>query len=314
MKHPRRLARGVACAAALAWVVVFNRSARAEVDFSFTFFDVEVGAGVGFDDPVLGADRRAAVEGAAAAIGARIGQDAVVEIGVAPSEMDGTGPIGIASAEFLDATPGVRDGEVYRRIVLGEPDTTPDLLDAGMAFDFGYVTQLSGEPAAGVSYFPDVVRHELTHALGFGSFLRADGTGLGGVSPDAYTRFDSFLTTDGGPNPGLEVIDAAGALLLDAPTFAFAFASGLVFDGPATRAANGGAALKLFFSDPTHSGDAADVMFPSPAVGYVRDDWSALDVAVLTDLGYEIVPEPSAGWLLAAAAAGLGCVRPRRRR
>ena len=39
-------------------------------------------------------------------------------------------------------------------------------------------------------------------------------------------------------------------------------------------------------------------MFVSPAVGFVRDAWSARDIGVLTDLGYQIVPEPST-WLLA---------------
>ncbi len=259
----------------------------AEVTFEFTFFDVETGTGVGFDDPLLGADRRAALEETAREIGARIGQTATVEIGIAPSETDGSGPIGVAAATFVDTSPGVRDGEVYRRIVLGLPDTDPGL-DGGMVFDFGYQVTLSGTPAPGETCFRDVVRHELTHALGFGSFLKADGTGFNGTTPDMYTRFDGMLTSDVGAGTGLPVVDEDGNLLLDGATYAAAHGSGLVFDGPATRAANGGLPLKLFGADPTHSGTAADVMFPSPAMGAVREDWSASDIAVLTDLGYTI--------------------------
>lgn len=270
-------------------------TAEAAVTFVFTYFDVTTGTGVGFDDPAEGAARRAALEAVAAAIGSRIGQTATVEIGVAPSETDGTGPGGIGSATFLDTSAGIRDGEVYRRIVLGEPDVDPGL-DGGIVFDFGYTFALTGTPPAGVAYFPDVARHEITHVLGYGSFLKADGTGFNGTTPDMYTRFDSILRTDaGGTSTGLPVVDAAGNLLLDAPTYSFAHGTGLVFDGTETRAANAGAPHKLFAADPTHSGTASDVMFPSPAVGETRDDWSAIDVAILKDLGYIIMAAGTGG-------------------
>ena len=282
--------RGWALVVGLGLSLIQTQTAVAKVTFVFTFFDVTTGTGVGFDDPLLGAARRAALEAVAAAMGERIGQTATVEIGVAPSETDATGPIGIGSATFLDTTPGIRDGEVYRRIVLGEPDTDPGL-DAGIVFDFGYPVALSGTPAPGVTFFPDVARHELTHVLGFGSFLKPDGTGFNGTMPDMYTRFDSLLTTDaGGAATGLAVVDATGNLLPDAATYAAAHGSGLVLDGPASRAANAGAALKLFGGDPTHSAAASDVMFPSPISGAVRDDWSDFDAAALADLGYTILP------------------------
>ena len=195
--------------------------ASAEVTFTFTFFDVTTGTGVGFDDPTLGAARREALEAVGAEIGSRIGQTATVEVGVAPSQTDGTGPIGIGSATFLDTTPGIRDGEVYRRIVLGEPDVDIGL-DAGIVFDFGYDVSLSGTPAAGMACFRDVARHELTHVLGYGSFIKSDGTGFNETAPDMYTRFDSMLETDSGDGEGLPVVDSDGNLLLDASTFAAA--------------------------------------------------------------------------------------------
>lgn len=264
------------------------RPVVAEVTFVFTFFDVTTSTGVGFDDPGLGAARRAALEAVGAEIGARIGQTATVEIGVAPSESDGSGPIGVGSATFLDTTPGIRDGEVYRRIVLGEADVDAGL-DAGIVFDFGYDVSLSGTPAPGVACFRDVARHELTHVLGYGSFIESDGTGFNGTTPDMYTRFDSMLETDSGDGEGLPVVDSDGNLLLDPSTFAAAHGVGLVFDGTESRAANGGLPIKTFGSDPTHSAAMSDVMFPSPAVGTMRADWTDKDVAVLKDLGYDIV-------------------------
>lgn len=273
-------------------VFISSRQAAAEVTFVFTFFDVTTSTGVGFDDPALGAARREALEAVGSAIGRRIGQTATVEIGVAPSESDGTGPIGVGSATFLDTTPGIRDGEVYRRIVLGEPDVDAGF-DGGIVFDFGYDVSLSGTPPAGVACFRDVARHELTHVLGYGSFIKSDGTGFNETSPDMYTRFDSMLETDSGDGDGLPVVDADGNLLLDAPTFAAAHGIGLVFDGAESRAANGGLPVKRFGSDPTHSAEMADVMFPSPAVGTMRADWSEKDIAVLRDLGYDIVDATS---------------------
>jgi hypothetical protein len=279
-------------------------TARAAVTFEFTYFDVVNANGRGFDDPVLGAARRAALELTASQMGSRIAQTATIEVGLAPSQIDGTGPIGIASATFLDTTAGIRDGEIYRRIVLGLPDTTPTGLDAGVVFDFGYDVALSGTPVPFQPYFPDVARHELTHALGFGSFLRSTGLGFNGAAPDMYTRFDSMLTTDGGPGAGMPIVDAAGNLLLDPAAYAAAYTAGFVFDGPATRAANGGLPLKLASMSPSHSANSSDVMFPSPAQGFVRDDWTPLDVAVLTDLGYVFVPEPGGAALAWCALVG----------
>lgn len=269
--------------------------ARATVVFNFTYFDVTTSTGSGFDDPVLGAARRAALEATAAEIGARIGQSATLEVGVAPSQTDGADFIGIAVATFNDTSPGIRDGEAYRRIVLGAPDTPG--FEGSMAYDFGYPMTLSGPPTPGVSYFPDIVWHEITHMLGYGSFISPTGTGFNNTAPDMYTRFDSFVTTYAGPSTGLDVIDSGGNLLLDSPTYAFAYANGFAFDGPATRAANGGSPLRLYPGSPTHSFVIGDIMYPSPVDGFAGMGWSAVDVAVLTDLGYEIVPEPST-WAL----------------
>lgn len=285
--------------------LVLVGQARAAVTFQITYFD---GPTAGFNDPVLGAARRAAFEAVVADIGSRIGQTATVQIGVAPSQSDGTGFIGTGGATFLGAgapAAGIRDGEVYRRIVLGLPDTDPGL-DAGLAFDFGYAMALSGTPAPGVSYFPDVARHELTHVLGFGSFLTAAGTGRNGTAPDVYTRFDSFLENSAGSS----IVDAGGNLVLSPSDYASAWAAGFYFDGPNARAANGGDRIRLYPGSPSHSVLASDVMYPSPAVGYARDEWTARDIGILRDLGYEVVPEPTT---LATALLGASALLRRRR-
>ena len=266
--------------------------ARAEVTFLFTYFDSMTNPNTGFFDPVLGPARRTSLETVAADIGSRIGQTATVRIGVAPSELDGTGFIGTASQTVLNAGPpatGIFDGEVYRRIVLGLPYVGP-AQDAGMAFDFGYPgIVLSGIPGPGEIYMPDVFRHELTHLLGFGSFIRSNGRGRNNTAPDVYNRFDTFLKTSG----DTPLIDSGGNLEVTTEIFDAEYAAGVFFDGPMTRAANGDAPLQLYFSDTTHSASPSDVMYVSPAVGFVRDSWTARDIGVLMDLGYTIVgPSP----------------------
>ena len=268
MWHQLRAIGGALCCAM--YMATEGDKLHATVTFQFTYFDA---AGVGFNDAAVGPARRAALESVAADIGSMIGQTATVQIGIAPTEFDGTDFIGIASQTNLNTAPpaaGIFDGEVYRRIVLGMPDVSP-ALDAGMAFDFGYAPALSGVPAPGQAYFPDVARDELTHLLGYASQLRADGTGLNGTSPDVYYRFDTFVKTSGGES----IITPASSLAVSPLVYASAYAAGLVFDGPATRAANGGVPLPLYFASPTHSKLPDDVMFVSPAVGYARDAWSA---------------------------------------
>jgi hypothetical protein len=147
----------------------------------------------------------------------------------------------------------------------------------------------------------------MTHLLGYGSLMRSNGRGRNDTQPDVYSRIDSFLEAPG----GAPLIDAGGNMLLSPGDFATAYVIGVSFDGPATRGANGGSPLLFYFSDTTHSRDPADVMFVSPASGFVRDAWSARDIGILTDLGYTIVPEPAG--LAWASAAALLAGRPGRK-
>lgn len=279
------------------------------VIFNFVYVDSISNPNTGFFDPVQGPARRAALEGVAADIGSKIGQNATVDVRLAPSELDGTGFAGLAAQVFLNAAApaaGIFDGEVYRRIIFGTPDMTP-LTDGVITFDFGYPMTLSGAPTPGVTYFPDLVRHEMTHMLGYGSLMRANGRGRNDTQPDVYSRFDTFLEAPGGAT----LINAAGAMLLSSTDFAQAYAIGVSFDGPHTRAANGGNPLLLYFSDTTHSRNPADVMYVSPAVGFARDAWSPRDIGVLRDLGYIIVPEPQDLAFVVCASAWLWIRRRR---
>jgi len=286
--------RRLTCAVAIA--VLFSLcslSLEAGVTFEFTYFDTP---GTGFSAGSLGAARKASLELVAAQLGSLIAQDATVKIGVAPSETDGTGFLATAGADFEGLGPpaaGFFDGEVFAAIVdgipgVGAPDCGGSACQGGLVVDFGYSYALAGTPTPAEIHFPSVILHELTHLLGYGSHITTSGpfagSGLNETFPDVYSKFDSFVTTLG----GTPVIDpGAFGPIVGPGSFPALLAAGIAFSGPFTTLAGGGT-LVLAPSDPSHSGTTTDVMFPSFAFGEVREDLTAVDLAVLIDLGYAI--------------------------
>lgn len=278
----------VACAAC-------TTSASALVTFEFTYFDP---AGVGFNAPSTGDAFKAVLEDIAGEVGGLIQQDATVKIGVAPSQFDATGFSALASATFLGTDPpasGFFDGEVIDRIVNGTPHPgTPGPCDGfecdgAVVVDLGYTWSLDSTPGPAEVHFRSVMLHEMTHMLGFGSFIATDGTGYNGVgligtTPDIYTRFDSFVTTAAGD----PLIGPTATPRFAPALFPSIMATGLSFSGPNTLAAGG---ITLGFLDPSHSADIADVMYIVSPSGYVKEVWTPIEVAVLNDLGYQFVTE-----------------------
>jgi hypothetical protein len=259
---------------------------QAVVTFEFTYFDTP---GTGFNAPGSGDAFKFVLEDIAAEIGGFFAQTATVKIGVAPSEFDGTGFSASASATFLSfetAPPasGFFDGEVIKRIVNGEPHAGVSggcgglECDGGLVVDLGYTWSVDSTPGPTEIHFRSVMLHELTHILGYGSFIASDGTGLNGTTPDVYTKFDSFVVTGSGA-----LIGPGGFPAFSPGAFPSILASGVFFAGPVT-ASMGGVALAA--SDPSHSAAVADVMFPTSPVGTVKDLWTISDFTVLEDLGY----------------------------
>jgi hypothetical protein len=259
---------------------------QAVVTFEFTYFDTP---GTGFNAPGSGDAFKFVLEDIAAEIGGGITQTATVKIGVAPSEFDGTGFSASAGATFIGTDPpasGFFDGEVIDRIVNGTPHPgTPGVCggvecDGALVVDLGYIWNVDSSPGPTEIDFRSVMLHELTHILGYASFIASDGTGFNGTTPDVYTKFDSFVKTSGG---ALSLIDPGGFPAFGPGVFPTVLAAGTDFVGPDALAAGG---VGLAASDPTHSGAVVDVMFATSPTGFVKDIWTVRDVAVLTDLGY----------------------------
>ncbi len=262
---------------------------QAVVTFEFTYFDTP---GTGFNAPGTGDAFKFLLEDIAAEIGGFMASTATVKIGVAPSEFDGTGFAASAGATFKGTAfpaAGFFDGEVIDRIVNGTPH--PGTVgacggvecDGALVVDLGYTWSVDSSPEPAEIHFRSVMLHELTHILGYGSFIASDGTGFNGTTPDVYTKFDSFVTTGG----GTPLIGPGGIPAFGPGAFPAILAGDIAFSGPNAIAAGG---VSLAASDPSHTSISIDVMFPSSPVGTINEFWSPREFAVLKDLGYLFGP------------------------
>lgn len=286
--------------------------ARAVVTFNFTFADVTNHTGSGFDDASLGQLRRDTLTNFInSTVGLSLAGSTTVDIAV--NSVNTPGSFLASAGAYVALVPNsLQGGLVYSHILSGvDPsDSNPD---AVLTWNWAYNYALTGMPTGAEFDFRSVALHEITHTLGFASFIGSSGASEFGSN--IYSVFDSFLSN-------------GSSLLINPTTHAFqASASDLTgnvyFTGSNAQAVYGGA-VPVFTpstwtegSSISHWDDAAGLssmlMSYSIAAGEVNQSWSALEIAVLQDLGYSMaVPEPaSVALLFGAMSAGCWLVRRR---
>ena len=165
-KHPSR--SGLMIGGLLAfWLVAFTiRPAFAVVVFDFTFEEVVANTNAGFDDPVLGADRRAVlIDVANNVIGKQLDHQATVRININESKDLPNNTLAAAGQTFFVVRRSFQDGMVAAAIQEGK-DPSPGEFLGSMTWDFTHDWNLSSEsPASGENDFRSVALHELTHLL-----------------------------------------------------------------------------------------------------------------------------------------------------
>jgi len=171
------------------------------VSFELNFLG---GNALGFNDPILGAEYRAAMESAASRLGNEILHDATISLNVTSEPFNGTS-IAEAASAVGPAVPG--GGFVHRVVpskILGEGDLNgPDVDGTVEVFFFGssdpftYATDPADADGVGEIDLQAVIQHELVHMLGFTSNTRSNGSddaGNGIITPGTWAPYDRFVS------------------------------------------------------------------------------------------------------------------------
>ncbi|HEX8551164.1 MAG TPA: Ig-like domain-containing protein [Abditibacteriaceae bacterium] len=243
--------RAFAVVAALGCSLWSAHSANAAV-VNVTYTD---SAGEGFNDPTLGAARRAAFEAAAGFWGGRLSSTVEIDVDAHFDSLGGAsnsatlatcGPSGFLRDWGSSASP-FQASTFYPQALadkLAGKDLDPDDFDMEVtcnadvdnqtvlgATDWYYGTD--GNRGGDIDFFSTVI-HELGHGLGFIDTIDSNGAFLlDGVRPAIYDR---FLENGNIKLTSLTQSQRASALI----------STQLFFNGSQTRAANGGLAARLY--------------------------------------------------------------------
>lgn len=212
---------------------------------------------------------------------------------------------------------GVVMGDAMAEILAGVPVPGPNGV---ISFNTAKTTYLGSDPGGitpSMTDFRSIILHEMTHVLGWASFMKPDDK-TSALTDFLTTTFPAAYTSLG------EVFSVYDTLLVDSMGFAIilpggtANAAALPMGGAKIASTNamlayGGdlvptAVVPFIDGDLTHTGPAvSSTMNPTLAGGAIERTWTAVDLGVLQDLGYTI-PEPSsalmafAGWVLLCGA------------
>ena len=279
----------------LSFLLLNNADAVGQIDFRVQFMDVENSTGVGFDDPVTGAERRETVNEVFVYLNSVLNHNGAADIVFVESETDRSGPLAV-NVIFDLPDPGFSSGLAFKHITTGI-DPSPELEDARIQFDFGYSFNSGlGLPTRARFDLYSITLHELTHSIGISSRAAADGTST--FSAGSFSTYDSLLELGNGD-----------PLFSDDAMFSVeqsALVSNDVFFGGANATlANGGERVKLFapstFSEGASLSHVDLSLFPDSVVnpsitpGKSTREYSDVDLGILQDLGYSLRPEPLLG-------------------
>lgn len=316
----RCIVRGGAIAGLILVLAVPASANMAKIVWNVTYVDVQNNTGVGFDDAVLGAQRRQTLEAALAYINTVICDNGPADLVINASQTDGTGFLASAGPLFFVAPNGFENGHLFDHATTGIDPNGGAFPDASATFDFGYNWN-SGQGNAAANEFDlfSVALHEVTHAMGFLSLVDAAGlSGINGTNPGVFSVFDSFLERGNGValfGPGGTYNGNAGDLT----------SGDVFFAGPNAFAANGGAPVQVYAPNPfapgssishiDHTAHPNSLMNFAIGPGDMRRAYSAIEVAILQDIGWDVcvIPEPGSFLLLATGSAML-CAYTRRKR
>ena len=276
--------------------LLFNKAdAVGQIDFRVQFMDVENSTGVGFDDPVTGAERRETVNEVFVYLNSVLDHNGAADIVFVESETDGRDFLAL-NVIFDLPDPGFSSGLAFKHITTGI-DPSPELEDARIQFDFGYNFNSGlGLPSRARFDLYSITLHELTHSMGISSRAAEDGTST--FSAGSFSTYDSLLELGNGDR-----------LFSDDAMFSGdqsdLVSNDVFFGGVNATLANGGQRVKLFapstFSEGASLSHVDVSLFPDSVVnpsispGKSTREYSDVDLGILKDLGYTLRSESLLG-------------------
>lgn len=289
-------------------VVVRQGAAAAGSLLQFQFF---YGAGAQLWSPAA----RSSLESAASALASYIVVDAPV---IVTFEVTGeflllSSTLATAGSEFISSDPGFLPTVVQNKILTGI-DSNGAEADGEINWNFAQNWAFGDSVAYGQYDLESVALHELTHTLGFLSYVDAPGTNTG----RSWTVFDSFLVNA----DGTKVIGNDYAWKNTYTANLTGANGGLYFAGADAVAAYGN--LVPIYTPGTWApgssishlndrvfGVSRTLMTAQVGSGQGIRVLSPIELGVLADLGYTVAPQPSGAML---AFIGVFFLRRTRRR
>jgi len=290
---------------------------QADISWNVVYDDGASAIGFGTAN-AEGATRRATFEAALGYISSVLDtpNDVTLDYTVNASQTDGTGFLAQAGTSFF-LNNGFTNGVLFEHAQTGIDPSGG--VDGSARFDFGYNWNSEVDTPTGGEYdLFTVALHEVTHSLGFLSLMQSNGDSSFGGNPGTYSVLNSFLELGDGT-----ALFAAGGNFIG--TAADLISDDLFFNGANATAANGGNRVKTYAPVMFASGSSLShvdtdtyplaVMTAAVASGIEKKTYSAIDLGILQDIGWNInafaVPEPGSMTLF---AMGVSTLLFRRRR
>lgn len=303
--------------------------AQAALTFSFNYLNPSQG----FDDPTFGADRKAALNESANALGAYFSNYTANLVYDVTSYSTNNSTLASAGSAAPEVPGTFQQTFVQSKIINNGIDANGTDADGKINWNFFHDWGLGDNVGATQYDFKSTAMHELLHSFGFSSYVEAGGAN-GGVQPGnqaSWLSFDNFLTDASGnrliSNDG--VFDPSKVAALTAGT---TNAAGVLFGGANALAANNGAGIPIFSPNPWRDGSSIGHLDDNSTVtntsimnaeahnqGLDTRTLGALELAVLKDIGYTqvaapaAVPVPAAVWFMLSGLLGLLGVNRQRR-
>lgn len=261
-------------------------------------------------------EARAALESSATILGSYfvVSSPVTVTYAVTGEISPLSGTLASASSDIISSRSGFFNTVVQEKIISGV-DANGAAADGEITWNFGSPWALGASVDNGQYDFQSVAIHELLHTFGFLSNVSEPGTNNG----TGWTAFDGFLVTADGTG----VFGDGYTWNSTYDTNLTGGNDGLYFGGPAAVAAYGGP-VPLFTPSPWQGGSAVShlddmsfygrneqLMNAQVSRGEGIRTLSAVETAILADLGYTMVPAPGASVVL---LVGVFFLRRRRER